>query len=139
MKLENGCRKIRWSWARTQDTQAKGDILSLNDNQLDLCALTATILFFFSSVLLTVFIVILTFSTFLVPLLSTFFARFTCPAQLPTLHVCERGEGRRPPPLKAVLRSCRTSCRGPVLGEWESGGGWREGEEGEEVRGEKFF
>ena len=27
-------------------------------------------------------------------------------------HVCERGEERRPPPPKAVLRSCRTCYRG---------------------------
>ena len=43
----------------------------------------------------------------------TFFARSSCLAQLTTLlHVCERGEGRRPPQLEAVLRSCPTSHRG---------------------------
>ena len=36
-----------------------------------------------------------------------------CPAQLPTLlNGCERGGGRRPPPLKAVLCSSHTSYRG---------------------------
>ena len=28
------------------------------------------------------------------------------------LNVSERGEGRRPPPLKAVVRSCHTSYSG---------------------------
>ena len=41
------------------------------------------------------------------------FARTCCPAQLPThLDVCERGEGRRPPPLKAVLHSGHASYLG---------------------------
>ena len=42
----------------------------------------------------------------------TSFARSHCPAQLPTL-VDVRGRGEGPcPPLKAVLRSCQTSCLG---------------------------
>ena len=45
-----------------------------------------------------------------------FFQTFShAPAVLrsPThLCVCERGGGRRPPPLQEVLRSCHTSCRG---------------------------
>ena len=43
----------------------------------------------------------------------TSFVRSCCPAQLPALrNVRERGEGRRPPPLNAVLRRCHTSFRG---------------------------
>ena len=47
-----------------------------------------------------------------VPFIATSFARPSCPAEPPTLHVCERGEGRRPPLLNDVLRSCHTSYHG---------------------------
>ena len=48
----------------------------------------------------------------------TCFTHGSCLAQLPTLlDMSEFGEGRRPPPLTAVLRSCHTSCRGLQWGD----------------------
>ena len=45
--------------------------------------------------------------------ISPSFARSCCPAQLPIpFNVCQRGDERRPPQLKAVLRSCHTSYLG---------------------------